>query len=292
MSHPRLGVSSETKGDFDFFIETNDLQANIADPDDWGYQLKFSESNLKISNDYYKELYDSGKIVLVSNLYCSNTIYYDYQVGLKDIILHNDNVDGVLEISFYLAAQEDFVFEAPDGTTNVFFDSQINIAKGEILSAVRTQRIPFEVSELNGNYHPIKFGKNRNPEVQNIQFKFDDESDHIYVYFPNEELVRTLKKLQDRYGRKYREVFKHIVSVPIHIEAIRSFVLMKENEQRHEEDYSKWHKYFRDKYDLEQYDSIDDLPFEKIYEKVTGELGVNNSLFSSLNQLNEIFERS
>lgn len=289
MSHPRLGISSESKGDFNFFVEINDLQLNLDDEMNWAYQVNFSNENLTLDNEYFKELFEQDKIVLVSNLYCSRTLYQDYNIGLNNMVIPNDYLDGILEISFYLAANKDFIFDAPEGTVNTFFDDKIPLKKGEILSAIRTQRLPFDVSELNGNYHPIKFSVNRKEQTDGIEFIFDDDSDHISVYFPEQGIVRLLKQLQDRHGRKYKDVFRQLISVPIHIEAARRFIELKGTGTKEPDAYTKWHNYFNEKYSLDQYENLDDFNFGIIYNQVSGDYGPNNSLVNSLTQLNEIF---
>ena len=72
MSYPRLGNILEASGDFSIEFDWKRAYKNGAE---W-YLITPNKDSFKIDNDYYRELFKQGSIVLYWSVFCSKTFYF------------------------------------------------------------------------------------------------------------------------------------------------------------------------------------------------------------------------
>lgn len=128
MSHPIIGNNKEVFG-------TYECPAHVVSKLDLG-QVEFSipKDEFNIEHDYFKSLYEEGKITPILEIKDGATFLSKKFEGFGPHSIDMRKFGGVVDISTYLAVKEDFDFDPPKGSVDEFFLGITTIKKGYKLS--------------------------------------------------------------------------------------------------------------------------------------------------------------
>lgn len=128
MSHPLIGNDKEVFGSYEcpaHVVFIADLRV---------VEFSILKDGLAIENDYFKGLYEKGKITPILEVKDGSTFLSEKFEGFGPHKIEMKRFGGVVDISTYLAVKETFDFDPPEGSVDDFFLGKVAIRRGYKLS--------------------------------------------------------------------------------------------------------------------------------------------------------------
>ena len=215
MSYPRIGNNLEVNGDFEVSFDYKELTGEknsffIVEPNEDSFQIK---------NDYYDRLYKEGKISLYWSVYCSTSFLFQEYLNFQTTKIPISEMGEIVEINYYLIANERFEFNPPEGSVNSFYLNKVNIDKGCVLSVDdRKTRIKLKVIDHGVRSSILNFELDVNMEDE-IKVEYEKADKYIWVRIKNKEFFDGLDRMLTQKNLKPLAVNSFFG--PIFIDAIR-----------------------------------------------------------------------
>lgn len=229
MSLPRLGYDNEIKG----FLKFNPLINQKERIDSHTYKYEIIPQEIKIEeNEYFQDLFENNKISVEWKVTCETTLV---EISEKVNFADNDNYKPItitsgdlnfdFSISWYLVANTDFILINDEKTFDPFFDLEIPISKGSILSNIGIRKYDASQNPEIGDKSIIvvKFLEdNHNPENT---FTINTDDDQIFLYVNDKELTRLIRRTAK--GNEQKNVIsRHAV---LHQVLLKAFIEMQKD---------------------------------------------------------------
>jgi hypothetical protein len=229
MSLPRLGYDDEIKG----FLKFNPLINQKERIDSHTYKYEIIPQEIKIEeNEYFQDLFENNKISVEWKVTCETTLVeisekvnYADNNNYKPITITSGDLNFDFSISWYLVANTDFILISDEKTFDPFFDLEIPISKGSILSNIGIRKYDASQNPEIGDKSIIvvKFLEdNHNPEKT---FTISTDNDQIFLYVNDKELTRLIRRTAK--GNEQKNVIsRHAV---LHQVLLKAFIEMQKD---------------------------------------------------------------
>jgi hypothetical protein len=216
MSYPRIGNQLEVNGDFEISF---DYKEQLAGFDTTSFVVQPNQESFKINNDYYSQLFDEGKICLYWSIYCKTSFLFQEYTNFEKTEIPVSKMGEVVEINYYLIANENFEFNPPEGSVNSFFSSKVNIDKGCILSVDnRKNKINLKIIDHGVKSSILNFELDVKM-TDEIKVEYEQADKYIWVKIKNKEFFNGLDRMLSHKNLKPLAVNSFFG--PIFIDAIR-----------------------------------------------------------------------
>lgn len=216
MSYPRIGNQLEVNGDFEVSF---DYKEQFSGNDTTSFIVQPNQESFKINNDYYNHLFNQGKISLYWSIYCSSSFLFQEYKNFQKTEIPVSKMGEVVEINYYLVANENFQFNPPEGSVNSFFSNKVNIEKGCILSVDdRKNKVKLKIIDHGVKSSILNFELDVKMK-DDIKVEFEQADKYIWVKIKNKKFFDDLDRMLSRKNLKPLAINSFFG--PIFIDAIR-----------------------------------------------------------------------
>lgn len=194
MSHPIIGNENEVNGDF--FLEFHPPEIELKNGKSF-YIIKPNIESFEIENSYFKKLFDQKKIIISWQVYSSKTFFQKSSTNFDEVRFSTEKISGPFEVSFFLCANVDFVFDPPKDSVNSFFSVKTKVDKGCILSRQTKFRITPNIVDKGGISSILEFVYKKDLDDEYV-VDFYSHTGRIVVYLRDKSFYNVLNSLTSK----------------------------------------------------------------------------------------------
>jgi len=202
--YPILDISDDIEGEFII----NTIISSNKD------SLIINNSNLEITNDYFKQLIQNKYVKIVVKAYCSSTMFSKTFENENLININFDQIATSLNLEFFLIANSD-IENYLDQTFNTDYLNLINgngfyVKKGSIVGYGGELKVPLTNIFTQGLKGIIQF----EARSEDLPISFDLDGNKIVIYYPKKENEIDLISFLGNKTSRHLNTFYSLVILP------------------------------------------------------------------------------